>query len=88
MAAIRKEVLLQMELQSWLPFEKLRGLTTDGAPVVVGSHKGLVALVKKELEPLSLDPYDLMVCHYILHQENLRAQSLRLNHAMSTVVSC
>jgi len=32
-----------------LPFEKLSGLTTDGPPAMVGSRKGLSALVKKEM---------------------------------------
>lgn len=39
-----------------LTFEKLSGLTTDGAPAMVGSRKGLIAFVKKELNRLSLDP--------------------------------
>ena len=54
-----------------LKFEKLSGLTADGAPAMVGSQKGLVAIVKKELELLSLDPIDLILCHCIVHQENL-----------------
>ena len=71
-----------------LTFEKLSGLTTDGAPAMVGSQKGLIAFVKKELNHLSLDPSDLIICHCIIHQESLCAQSLRLNNVMSTVVSC
>ena len=30
-----------------LPFEKLGGIATDGAPAMVGSQKGLTALLKK-----------------------------------------
>lgn len=71
-----------------LTFEKLSGLTTDGAPAMVGSQKGLVAFVKKELSRLNLDPNDLIICHCIIHQESLCAQSLRFNNVMSTVVSC
>lgn len=71
-----------------LSFEKLSGLTTDGAPSMVGSQKGLIAFVKKELDRLSLDSSNLIVCHCIIHQESLCAQSLRLNYVMSTVVSC
>lgn len=71
-----------------LTFEKLSGLTTDGAPAMVGSQKGLIAFVKKEMNRLSLDPSDLIICHCIIHQESLCAQSLRLDNVMSTVVSC
>ena len=71
-----------------LTFEKLRGFTTDGAPAMVGSQKGLITFVKKEFNRLSLDPSDLIVCHCIIHQENLCAQSLRLSNVMSTVISC
>ena len=46
-----------------LPFEKLSGIATDGAPAMVGAQKGLTALVKKEMSRLSLDPRDLVVCH-------------------------
>ncbi|KAK0148944.1 General transcription factor II-I repeat domain-containing protein 2 [Merluccius polli] len=70
-----------------LSFEKLSGLTTDGAPAMVGSQKGLTALVKQEMSRLSLDPSDLIVCHCIIHQESLCAKCLRLNKVMSTVVS-
>ena len=71
-----------------LTFEKLSVLTTDGAPAIVSSKRGLVSSVKKEMDRLSLDTNDLIVYHYIVHQENLCAQSLRLNHVMSTVVPC
>nr|KAF6460617.1 hypothetical protein HJG59_011522 [Molossus molossus] len=51
-------------------------------------QKGFIALVKKELNHLSLEPCDLIIFHCIRHQESLCAQSLWLNNAMSTVVSC
>ena len=59
-------------------FEKLSGLTTDGAPAMVGSQKGSVALIKKELKHRNLDPNTgrLFVCHCIIHQKNLCAQSM------------
>lgn len=54
-----------------------------------GWHKGLTALVKKEMSCLSLNPRDLVVCHCIIHQESLCAHShsLKLNNVMKTVVS-
>ena len=39
------------------------------------------------MDHLSLDTNNLIVCHCIVHQENLCSQSLRLNHVMSTGVS-
>nr|XP_006115076.1 general transcription factor II-I repeat domain-containing protein 2A-like [Pelodiscus sinensis]XP_025036450.1 general transcription factor II-I repeat domain-containing protein 2A-like [Pelodiscus sinensis] len=69
-----------------LSFEKLSGLTTNGAPAMVESQKGLVALVKKEMDRLGLDPSKLIVCHCNIHQENLCAQSMRLNKVMSIAV--
>ena len=60
--------------------EKLSGLTTDGAPAMVGPQKGLTALVKKEISRLSLDPSDLVVCHCIIHQESLCAHSMKLHN--------
>ncbi|XP_074045122.1 LYR motif-containing protein 9 isoform X1 [Macrotis lagotis] len=71
-----------------LTFEKLSGLTTDGAPAMVDSQKGLIAFVKKELNRLSLDPSDLITCHCIIRQESFCAQSSRLSSVMSTVVAC
>ena len=56
-----------------LPFEKLGGIATDDAPAIVGSQKGLTALLKKELTRCSLAADDLVVCHCIIHQQNLQS---------------
>ena len=45
-----------------LPFEKLSGVATDGAPAMVGSQKGLTALLKKKLTRCGLAADDLVVC--------------------------
>ena len=45
-----------------LSFEKLIGIATDGAPSMVGTQKGLVALIKKELEERHVDN-NLIVFH-------------------------
>ena len=71
-----------------LPFEKLGGIATDGAPAMVGSQKGLTALLKKELTRCGLAADDLVVCHCIIHQQNLCAKSLQLRNVMSTVIKC
>ena len=46
-----------------LPFEILSRFTTDGAPVMAGSQKGLTALVKKEMTRRCLAADDFVVCH-------------------------
>ena len=71
-----------------LPFEKLGGIATDGAPAMVGSQKGLTALLKKELTRCGLAADDLVVCHCIIHQQNLCAKSLQLRNLMSTGIKC
>lgn len=79
---------LSMKKKIELTFEKLSGLTTDGAPAMVGLQKGLIVFVKKELNHLSLDPSDLIICHCIIYQESLCAQLLRFNNVMAIVASC
>ena len=46
-----------------LPFEKLRGIATDGAPAMVGSQKGLTTLLKKELTRYGLAAKSLQFCN-------------------------
>ena len=70
------------------PFEKLGGIATDGAPAMVGSQKGLTALLKKELTRCGLAADDLVVCHCIIHQQNLCAKSLQLRDVISTGIKC
>ena len=55
---------------------------------MVGSQKGLTALLKKELTRGGLAADDLVVCHCIIHQQNLCAKSLQLRNVMSTVTKC
>lgn len=40
---------------------------------MVQLQKGLIAFVKKELNHLSLDPSDSIICRCIIHQESLSA---------------
>ncbi|CDW61204.1 DUF4371 domain containing protein [Trichuris trichiura] len=48
---IFEKLVLSMQ-RFGLKFEKLSGLTTDGAPAMVGLQKGLAAFVKKEMNDL------------------------------------
>ena len=70
-----------------LHFEKLHGLSADGAPAMVGSKVGLTSKIKTELASMNIDTKDSSVFHCIIHQENLCAKSLKFEHVMSKVVS-
>ncbi|XP_047989846.1 general transcription factor II-I repeat domain-containing protein 2-like [Leguminivora glycinivorella] len=59
----------------------LAGITTDGAPAMVGKNEGLVALVKKSNPDVPFVQY-----HCIIHQENLCAKSVNIKDVMSIVV--
>ena len=79
-----KKLLLAMGKFN-LPFEKLGEIATDSAPAMVGSQKGLTALFKKKLTRCDVAA---VVCHCIIHQQNLCAMSLQLRNVMSTVIEC
>ena len=70
-----------------LHFDKLHGISTDGAPAMVGSKVGLTSKIKTELTSMNIDTKDFYVFHCIIHQENLCAKSLKFEHVMSKVVS-
>ncbi|XP_067939889.1 general transcription factor II-I repeat domain-containing protein 2-like [Watersipora subatra] len=61
----------------------MSGICTDGAPEMAGKNTGLIGLF------LSSHCRDvpLVVYHCVIHQENLAAQTLRMDHAMGLVVS-
>src|SRR5258705_12351537 len=70
-----------------LRYDNLCGITTDGAPALVGSNNGLDAKIKQEIEIPNIDSSSLITCHYIIHQENLCATSLRSTNVMTVVVT-
>ncbi|CAH1960995.1 unnamed protein product [Acanthoscelides obtectus] len=57
------------------------GLTTDGAPAMVGSDKGPVELCRKDESFLQFLCY-----HFIIHQQALCGHFLKLNNVMKLVV--
>ena len=67
-----------------LQFSNLCGVTTDGAPSMIGKNLGCAALLAKEKEAQGYG--NLITAHCIIHQENLCAKSLEMPHVMSTVV--
>ncbi|XP_065818648.1 general transcription factor II-I repeat domain-containing protein 2 [Labrus bergylta] len=69
-----------------LPWNRLVGITTDGAPSMTGKKNGLVALVQRKLEEESVDP--AVVLHCIVHQQALCSKCLKYEHVMSVVLKC
>ena len=63
--------------------KKLSGLTTDGAPAMVGKHKGFC---KNFLE--TFESQEAALNHCIIHQENLCSKVLDDIDIMKEVVPC
>ena len=71
-----------------LPFDKLCGVVTDGAPAMIGKHKGVVSLLTKEMDARGIGPDNLVSFHCIVHQQSLCAKSVKFNHVVSVVTDC
>ena len=88
----RGEDLLQKLLQALgkfnLPLDKLCGVATDGAPAMVGKHKGVVSLLKKEMDAREIRHDRLVSFHCIVHQQTLCAKSVKFDHVVSVVTNC
>ncbi|KAK7906743.1 hypothetical protein WMY93_015355 [Mugilogobius chulae] len=67
-----------------LPWEKLVGLTTDGAPAMCGHRSGLVARIREKLQEENVTG-ELTAYHCIIHQESLCGKALKMEHVMSTI---
>ncbi|XP_029656044.1 general transcription factor II-I repeat domain-containing protein 2-like [Octopus sinensis] len=78
--------LMQLLIELNLPLSKLVGITTDGAPSMVGNKKGTITLLQNEMEKFGIE-HNLVKIHCIVHQEALVAKSVRLRETMDAVVN-
>ena len=65
--------------------EKLCGMTTDGAPSMVGRTNGVVSLMEKVRQDAGATAKPFR-SHCIIHQENLCGKSVKMQNVMSVVV--
>lgn len=63
-------------------WSKLVSLSTDGAPAMVGTAKGVAALLKNKLKSEYSDNDELLSFHCIIHQEALCCKTLTMDHVM------
>ncbi|XP_041447439.1 general transcription factor II-I repeat domain-containing protein 2-like [Xenopus laevis] len=69
-----------------LDWAKLASVTTDGAPSMVGSMKGVVGRINKEMDQLNHSRP--IAIHCLIHQQALCCKSLKWDSVMKVVVSC
>ena len=64
-----------------IDIKKIFSVTADGAPAIIGQHRGFVTLVEQKIG------HPVMKLHCIFHQENLyrKISNSALNDVMSTV---
>uniref|UniRef100_A0A3Q3RD36 HAT C-terminal dimerisation domain-containing protein n=1 Tax=Monopterus albus TaxID=43700 RepID=A0A3Q3RD36_MONAL len=72
-----KETLMTVVEKANLQLSKLTAITTDRAPAMLGSEKGLVGLCKAD---------EFWTFHCIIHQEHLVSKKLNLDHIMKPVM--
>ena len=88
----RGEDLLQNLLQALgkfnLPLDKLCGVATDGAPAMVGKHKGMASLLENEMDAKRIRHDRLVFFYCNVHQQSLYAKSVKFDHVVSVVTDC
>lgn len=71
-----------------LNLDILSGISTDGAPAMVGKEKGAIKLLIDKIETTNKTNNgwkrdDLFIIHCLIHQQNQCAQVLSMNHVNS-----
>lgn len=80
------EAVVKCLAENSLPLEALAGITTDGAPALVGKNKGAVKLLLDKVDCGGVNSKDIFVIHCLIHQQNLCGRIMNLNHVMSVVI--
>ena len=68
-----------------LTLANLTGITTDGAPAMVGDKRGVMSLIEKEIAESGF-PQKLVKTHCTLDQEALCAKSVNFQEDMKVVI--
>jgi hypothetical protein len=68
-----------------LPWGKMVGFVSDGAPAMIGKNNGAAAKLKKNRMKEFEGTASFHSLHCILHQHALCAKSLKMNHVLDTV---
>lgn len=65
-----------------IPLKHIISVATDGAPAMVGRHRGFIALLKKEIP-------DVIAVHCVIHRQHLVAKNLnaRLHQSLQYVIT-
>ena len=83
-ADILKELLQCLQAKN-LNLARLVSITTDGAPSMVGKHKGVVSLLQKHMQINGIDN-SIVKLQCLIHQEALCAKVASFKDVMSMVV--
>ena len=83
-----KEAVINCAEVHQIDLKNLIGITTDGAPSMVGKNNGAVNLIMEHIKAMrQCSDFEMFICHCFLHLENLCAQVLNMSHVMSVVVN-
>jgi hypothetical protein len=68
-----------------LPWTKLKEVTTDGAPNMIGKKTGLMGRIRQEMDKQNPEFY--IEFHCVIHQQSLCGKTLKFEHVMKVMVS-
>jgi hypothetical protein len=68
-----------------LPWTRLKGVTTDGAPCMIGKKTCLMGGIRQEMD--KENPKLCMELHCIIHQQSLCRKTLKFEHVLKVMAS-